>query len=398
MSDKFRVGDKIEVFVEKIVPNGLGMCFAENLTLFVPLSAKGDRLLVELKQIKGKTAFAQIVEILEGADSRVDPKCVYFGECGGCDFQHLAYEAQLEAKVEIIRDSLRRIGKIDFGEDIPVIRSPEEYGYRLRSQWHLDANKKQIGYYKRQSHQIIDAASCPILDPPLERELNALRENIAWKEFSSETAHIEAASDGTETVSTFAEEMITPTRELGFRVNGETFSFSAQTFFQSNKFLIERLAETATGDQKGMSALDLYCGVGLFSIPLAKRFNTVTGVEGNSRSIGFAEKNLELAGLKNITFRSQRVGQFLKEQTQEGNSFDYVLLDPPRSGVKQGALRAMTGLASNRITYVSCNPSTLARDLRVIIDEGFRILKITALDLFPQTHHVETVVHLSKAE
>lgn len=396
MSNKYKVGDQLEVFVEKIVPNGLGMCFAENLTLFVPHSAKGDRLRVELRQIKGKTAFAQIIDLLEGAESRREPKCEYFGTCGGCDFQHITYEAQVEAKVGMIRDSLTRIGKIDLEGEIPVIQSPEEYGYRLRSQWHLDTRKKQIGYYQRQSHEIIDARSCPILMPALETELNTIRDHITWDGFPGEAAHIEAATDGDGAISIYSEELVAPTEELRFSLGEDTFAFNAQTFFQSNKYLVGQLVEEAIGDAAGVSALDLYCGVGLFSIPLARKFESVIGVEGTERSIVFARKNLELARLKNVKFRSLRVSQFLKDAVIDGKTFDYVLLDPPRSGVKQGVLRLLTEVAKKRITYVSCNPSTLARDLRVIIDEGFKIDKITAVDLFPQTHHIETVVHLSR--
>ncbi|MCB1024318.1 MAG: class I SAM-dependent RNA methyltransferase [Acidobacteria bacterium] len=396
MSNKYKVGDTLEVFVEKIVPNGLGMCFAENLTLFVPQSAKGDRLTVELRQIKGKTAFAQIIDLIEGSPARTEPKCEYFGTCGGCDFQHISYQAQLEAKVDMIRDCLTRIGRIEFDGEIPILKSPEEYGYRLRSQWHLDTRKKQIGYFKRQSHEIIDARSCPILVPDLEAELNALRENIPWEEFSAEALHIEAATDGKGTVSIYSDELVTPTDELKIPVGGDTFAFNAQTFFQSNKYLIEQLVGEAVGGAEGKSALDLYCGVGLFSIPLAKKFESLIGVEGTERSIVFARKNLEIARLDNVKFRSLRVSQFLKDSVSQGKTFDLVLLDPPRSGVKQGVLNLLAEVASKRITYVSCNPSTLARDLRILIDSGFKIDKVTAVDLFPQTHHIETVVHLSR--
>ena len=199
--------DKIfDVTIEKIVPNGLGLAFGENLTLFVPLAVAGDRLRVRVNQTKGKIAFAEIVEVLESSENRVEPPCVYFGTCGGCDFQQMTYAAQLEAKVGILRDCLKRIGRIDFANEIPIIASPEPLNYRLRAQWHYDADTGEIGYFKRQTHQIINAKSCPILVPELENLLLTLRENLADEDFSNPHVNIEAAA-GKNGVSVYTEEI-----------------------------------------------------------------------------------------------------------------------------------------------------------------------------------------------
>ncbi len=394
MSKTYKIDETLEVRVEKIVPNGLGLCFAENLTVFVPLSVKGDKLRVKIRKLQGKTAFAKIVEILEPAEDRIKPKCIYFGTCGGCDFQQMSYETQLKSKIGILRDSLKRIGKIDYEDEIPIIASPNEYNYRLRSNWHIDSRQKKIGYFKRQSHDVIDAKSCPILVPELEATLKDLQENLEFGTLFAELINVEAASGENGEVSVYSEELVEPTYEVFYELNGEKFYFNAKSFFQSNKFLIKDLVETAIENAEGKTALDLYCGVGLFSLSMAKNFEKVHGVEANKEAIDFARKNAEHARISNTEFHDERVESFLKEN--DFDDIDFVLLDPPRSGVKRGTLEKITKLNAERITYVSCNPSTLARDLQILLEQDYKIEKITALDLFPQTHHVETIVQLKK--
>lgn len=394
MSKTYKIDETLEVRVEKIVPNGLGLCFAENLTVFVPLSVKGDKLRVKIRKLQGKTAFAKIVEILEPAEDRIKPKCIYFGTCGGCDFQQMSYETQLKSKIGILRDSLKRIGKIDYEDEIPIIASPNEYNYRLRSNWHIDSRQKKIGYFKRQSHDVIDAKSCPILVPELEATLKDLQENLEYGTLFAELINVEAASGENGEVSVYSEELVEPTYEVFHELNGEKFYFNAKSFFQSNKFLIKDLVETAIENAEGKTALDLYCGVGLFSLSMAKNFEKVHGIEANKEAIDFARKNAEHARVSNVEFHDERVKTFLSDYSFD--DVDFVLLDPPRSGVKRGTLEKITKLSAERITYVSCNPSTLARDLQILLAEDYKIEKITALDLFPQTHHVETVVQLKK--
>ncbi len=378
------------------MPNGFGLAFAENLTVFVALAAKGDRLLIKIIQTKGKTAFAEIVEILEPSPDRTEPRCPYFGRCGGCNFQQLNYAAQLEAKVAIVRDCLTRIGKINYEKDIPIIGSPRDYEYRSRAQWHLDTRKKKFGYFQRKSHEIIDVEVCPILTPELENTLKNLRGEIAWESFWSEIVEIEAANAGEE-VSVYSPEIIEPTDEIAFTAKGEKYFYDATSFFQGNPFLIEPLIETALKDAAGETALDLYCGVGLFTLPLARNFQNVTGVEGYEKAIDFAEKNIADARLSNVKFFRENVAGFLRENTENLKNLDFVLLDPPRAGTEKETIENLIKLQPKEISYVSCEPSTLARDLRILCENNYRIEQITALDLFPQTHHVETVVRLRVA-
>lgn len=393
MSNKYNIGDILDVEVKKIIPNGLGLCFAEKLTVFVPLSVVGDELKVEIRKLQGRTAFAKIVEIIKPSENRVEPKCEYFGVCGGCNFQQMSYESQLEAKLDILRDSLKRIGKIDFDEEIPIVASPKQYQYRLRSQWHLDTRKEKIGYFKRQSHEVVEAKSCPILVPKLEETLNDLRENLEYGTFFAEEINVEAAS-GKNDVSVYSEELIEPTTEIFYELDDEKYFFNARSFFQGNEYLIEELISAATENSEGNTAIDLFCGIGLFSLSLAKKFEKVIGVEANRTAVEYARKNAEHARASNTEFFPERVKHFLSKN--ESIEADQIVLDPPRSGVKRNTLENIADIDAGRITYVSCNPSTLARDLRILLDKNYEIEKITALDLFPQTHHVETVVQLKK--
>lgn len=382
--------------IEKIVPNGFGLAFAENLTVFVPLSARGDKVAVKIHQLKGKTAFAEIVEILAPSTDRTEPPCPYFGRCGGCDFQQLNYNAQLTAKAAMIRDCLSRIGKIKLEKDIYVVPSPKEFGYRARAQWHVDTRAHKIGYFQRNSHNLIDVEICPILTGEMQSTLTELRETVEWESFWSNIVEIEAASGdkGETDVSIYSAEIVEPTEEISFTAGENQYFYDATTFFQGNPFLIQELVETALNGAGGKTALDLYCGVGLFTLPLAKRFVKVIGVEGNGQAVDFARKNLANARAGNVEIHCENIGDYLTENADKLKNIDFVLLDPPRVGAEKEIIESIIKIKPAQISYVSCEPSTLARDLRVLCDNGYMIDSIIALDLFPQTHHVETVVRL----
>lgn len=388
---KYKIGEIVEVSIQKIVPNGFGLGFAEGLTVFVSLAAAGDELKVKINQLKGKIAFAEIVEIIEPSADRVEPHCKYFGRCGGCDFQHLNYEAQLAAKVGIIKDSLTRIGKINFDGEIKIIESPKQFGYRARAAWHADTRARKVGYFRRNSHNIIDIETCPILTEELQKLLTELRDTIEWESFWAEKIEIEAAN-AKEQVSIYSTEIIEPTEELAFSAHGEKYFYNAQSFFQGNPFLIEKLLEIALGDAKGSFALDLYCGVGLFTLPLARKFSKVIGIEASDKAIEFARKNIEHARLENADVFCENVGEWLAENSPQ--TVDFVLLDPPRVGTEKATIENILSIKPKQIAYVSCEPSTLARDLHVLCENDYEIESITAIDLFPQTHHIETVVRL----
>ncbi|MEO8042378.1 MAG: methyltransferase [Acidobacteriota bacterium] len=388
----YNVGDLIEVEIKKIVPRGFGLAFAPELTVFVALAVAGDTVVARITDIKGKTAFAEIEKVIVPSPQRITPPCPYVGRCGGCDFQQMTYAAQLDAKVGIIRDNLQRIGKIEYENGIAIVPSPQEFGYRLRAQWHIDASAREIGYYERDSRNLVAIEHCPILLPKLDKELQRLRDGFEWGKFAPEKGAIDAACGDGDKISLYSLEVDLGNAEISLTAAGERYAFAAKAFFQGNVFLIEALIEAAIGDASGVAALDLYSGVGLFTLPLARKFKKVTSVEDYAPAVEFARRNIENAGLANVRLVTKPVGNFLSERLS-GN-IDFALLDPPRSGTEKKTVLDLIKLRPQTVSYVSCDPSVLARDLRRFLDGGYGIESITAIDLFPQTHHIETVVRL----
>jgi 23S rRNA (uracil1939-C5)-methyltransferase len=384
----------VEVTIERILPGGAGLAHADGRTLLVALAAPGDRVRARIERVQGRgMAFASIAEILKPSTLRVEPLCPYFGRCGGCDFQQLSYEAQLGSKVEIIRDCLRRIARLDFSGEIPITASPNVWHYRSRAQWQHDSQRKQLGYFERASHRVCDVAACPVLVPSLQETLESLREQLKEGLLPEAATELQAVA-GDDGASLAPPVPGHPTREVSRRIGLDHYQFSAEGFFQINHDLLGPLIDAALNDAQGASAIDLYCGAGLFTLPLARRFTRVTGVEGNASAISYARRNLENAQLGNATFEVDRVGDWLKNNSESHAPVDFVLLDPPRAGVEDNAVNGILALKPRHISYVSCDPATLARDLKDLAAGGYRIVSIAAFDMFPQTHHVETVVHL----
>ncbi|HEY0083560.1 MAG TPA: class I SAM-dependent RNA methyltransferase [Pyrinomonadaceae bacterium] len=392
---KLRVGATVEVEIERIVPGGAGLAHADDYTFFVTLAAPGDRVRARIERVRGKVAFATVAEIVTPSPARVEPPCPYFGRCGGCDFQQLTYEAQLEAKVEIIRDCLRRIARLEAPSEISITPSPAVWRYRSRARWQHDPVRQYLGYYELASHNICDVAECPVVLPEVQDKLSQLRATLGSGEFDgAEEFQAVAGDDGVSLLPPLAED---DARERFRDLAGERYRFDADCFFQINHALLEPLLAEALGSAQGEHAFDLYCGVGLFTLPLARRFARVTAVEGNASATNFARRNLSDAGLTNASVHTARVGDWLSEHAGSHAPVDFLLLDPPRAGAEPEALAAIIALRPRRISYVSCDPATLARDLRALSDAGFALDSLRAFDMFPQTHHVETVVHLTAA-
>ena len=383
-----------EVTIEKIVPGGYGIAHAEGKTIFVSLAVEGDVAVVRVEKDKGTILFASIVELIQPSPLRVAPRCRYFGRCGGCDFQQMNYEAQLKAKREIIIDCLQRIAKLDSVNDLHIHPSPTEWNYRTRAQWHYDSQKKLFGYYEQNSRNVCDVIECPVLIPKLQETLKTLRVLNQSNELSSDVKDFHAVASSDET-SLLPEPDFSPAKNINLAIGDFNYTFSAEVFFQTNYSLLPSLIDFAIGDAKGNIALDLFCGVGLFTLPLAKKFKRVFGVEFSQKSISFARENANHAKLENISFACLSVSDWLKENIDGINGLDFVLLDPPRAGAENKTIEALTKLKPKRITYVSCDPATLARDLKKLISGGFTLEEISAFDLFPQTHHVETIAKLS---
>src|SRR5258708_3516225 len=408
----------MEVTIERILPGGLGLANAEGKTIMVALAAPGDRLRVRVDRVKGNVSFALIEEIVTPSPNRVEPACPYFGRCGGCDFQQLSYQAQLEAKVEIIRACLRRLGGIENVPDFQITSAPNVWHYRSRAQWQYDAIQQRLGYFESGSRRVCDVAECAVLAPELQQTLESLRARMqdgslpdAARDFravvGNEGVSI-APSVGSPTIREGADPALdrgtSPTvregsetvRDIARTIRGETYRLNAESFFQANADLLPQLIDAAIGETHGETAIELYCGVGLFTLPLARRFKHVVGVEGDSAAANFARDNLANAGLNNAEVANRNVSDWLEDDAVAAlqSQPDFLLLDPPRTGVESRVIAGILKLKPKHISYVSCDPATLARDLKKLIADGYHLDTIKAFDMFPQTHHVETVVHL----
>jgi 23S rRNA (uracil1939-C5)-methyltransferase len=381
----------LEVEVERILPGGVGLAHALGKTIFVSLAAPGDRVRVRVEREQGNVLFASVVEVLTPSPVRVEPPCPYFGRCGGCDFQQLTYEAQFAAKAEIIRDCLQRIARLESIPEITVHPSPDNWRYRLRATWQIDQEKQAIGYYERGSRRVCDVAECAVLLPPLQQTLERVRATD-WTEFPKDLKHLDAVGGehGVSLAPAFADVY---TSELSLTVGNEVYQYNAAAFFQINPALLGPLIDFALGDAAGDAALDLYCGVGLFTLPLSRRFKRVVGVEANAVAARFARRNLQRAGLANARVINATVADWIRAGSIAA---DFILLDPPRAGAESVVIRGILDLHPERICYVSCDPATLARDLKKLIAGGYVVDSLRAFDLFPQTHHVETVVQLKR--
>lgn len=381
------------VDVERLLPGGLGLAHEAGKTIFVSLAAPGDRVRITIDREQGNVSFASIREIVTPSPLRIEPPCPYFGRCGGCDFQQLTYEAQLISKAEIIRDCLRRIAGLKSLPDFDVQPS-KEWRYRSRAVWQLDRNEETIGYYERGSRNVCDVVDCAVLAPELQHTLERIR-RTPWQSIPPDLKHLQALT-GDNDVSVSPEFAEFRTVELALNVGEEVYTFNAEAFFQINQELLGPLMSFALRDAQGQSALDLYCGVGLFTLPLARSFKQVFGVESNSVATRFARRNVQRAGLENARIITATVSEWITTATVADGRCNFVLLDPPRAGAESAVIKGILKLEPSQISYVSCDPATLARDLKKLLAGGYEIDSLTAFDMFPQTHHVETVVRLNR--
>lgn len=306
----------------------------------------------------------------------------------------MTYEAQLNAKKEIIRDCFQRIARIEAIPDFEVQPS-KAWRYRGRAVWQVDLEKEMIGYYERGSRRVCDVADCAVLVPELQQTLEDVR-NTERSFFPSDLKHLQVVL-GEEGVSLSPAFDGFQTKEVSLRIEEEVYNFNAEAFFQINQELLSHLVDFALGDARGDSALDLYSGVGLFTLPLARRFKRVVAVESNSVAARFARRNIQQSRLENARIVTATVTQWMTSAASDGVSCDFVLLDPPRAGAESAVISGIQKLAPPRISYVSCDPATLARDLKKLLAGGYTIESLGAFDMFPQTHHVETVVLLKRA-
>jgi 23S rRNA (uracil1939-C5)-methyltransferase len=374
-----------EVRIEKWVYGGDGLARLDGRVVLAPFVLPGELARVDL----GDDVRANLIEILEPAPERVTAPCPIFTRCGGCDYQHAPYEYQLARKAEILREQLKRVGKLDHAGEIGVVSGPP-FGYRNRSQFHI-ANGR-IGYLAARSHELVPVpGECPISSPRVNQVLALLRERLTDPKFPRFVQEFEVFTNETD-VQINALEADRPLARSFYEWMGSSawidyagFRVSPRSFFQVNRFLIDPLADAALEKAEGRTALDLYAGVGLFARRMMQKFEQVTAVESGASAVRDLEVNVP-----GVRFEFARVEDYLAKLDRAP---DFVLADPPRSGLGKTVTANLARLRPPRITIVSCDPATLARDLAALKD--YKIDRVTLVDLFPQTYHLETIVDLS---
>jgi len=383
-----------DVEIDKWVYGGEGLARIDGRVVLAPFVLPGENARIELRN----GVHAELTEVLTPSSARVEPPCPLFALCGGCHYQHAPYEFQLARKLEILREQLQRVGKIKFEGEIAVISGPP-LGYRNRAQFHIAEGK--IGYVASKSHEVVPVeGDCPVASPRLNQALAAMRERLQDARFPKFVHSLELFTNETDVQVNVMEADRPVARRfydwceskvaIDYPTSFGTFRVSPQSFFQVNRFLVEKLVEAAIGEHGVATALDLYAGVGLFALPLSRRFRKVTAVEAGSSASRDCEVNAERAGLS-VAIETTRVEDYLAKLDAAP---ELVLADPPRAGLGKAVVERLAKLAPSRLVIVACDPATLARDLAGL--SGYEIESLTLVDLFPQTYHLETVAHLKR--
>jgi tRNA/tmRNA/rRNA uracil-C5-methylase (TrmA/RlmC/RlmD family) len=370
-------GEKISLTIHDLAFGGEGVGRRNDFVVFVPFVIVGETVEVEITEVKKNFARARLLRVITPSPERVEPQCRYFGACGGCQYQHLDYAAQLRMKQKQIADLFERVGKFSTGVVAPVIPCPEPYGYRnrimIRSQWNGPAKKLEIGFIRTDNKFVEDISECKIAEPALNEKITTVRANPPPK-------------GGIKVV---------------LRVQPEGWEVPRDSFFQNNFFLLPKLVETVRELLRAGGArhlIDLYCGVGFFGIEAASVVESFVGVEYDQLAIAAARKNAASRNINNGEFVAAKVEDILPQLLQKFSAEKTaVILDPPRKGCWPETLALLRQTRPAQVIYVSCHPATMARDLNILCADGvFELARLQPLDMFPQTQHVECVADLRR--
>jgi tRNA/tmRNA/rRNA uracil-C5-methylase (TrmA/RlmC/RlmD family) len=371
----FSIGQKVNITIHDIAFGGEGVARVDDFVIFVPFVALDEEVEVEITDVKKRFARAKLLRVLKPSPFRVDPLCPYFGDCGGCQYQHISYPKQLEIKHKQIVDVFQRIGGFSGELIAPVVPCPQPYAYRnrvmIRSQWDKFKQALNIGFIRADNRLVVDIEECKISEPAINQQIRHVRAHPPPKGGIKVT----------------------------LRIPPEGWEVPPHSFFQNNFFLLPKLVETVR-DRIAQSAvrflIDAYCGVGFFSIELADLVEWFVGVELDAPAVKAARKN--------AASRHRSNGEFIMGPTEEflpnilarfRPDQTAILLDPPRTGCPAAALQLLRRSRPRQVLYVSCHPATLARDLNVLCSDAvFELTRVIPLDMFPQTQHVECVADL----
>jgi 23S rRNA (uracil1939-C5)-methyltransferase len=425
--------------IEKLVYGGDGLARAEpdpsgrRQTVFIPFVLEGEQVEATIAERRRDFLRARLQQVCEPAAQRVEPACPYFYECGGCHYQHASYEEQLAIKQKILRESLSRAGGIDWQDQITVhAAEPWHYRNRTRLQVLAGDGSFSLAYFRLGTRELLPIEQCPISSPLINRAISALNAMGRAGSVLDGVREIEIFADAGDTrlmleiyfsvqpvkrtaqrfyeearssvpeISSVATFTLMPGRSTGielrpdeiagepalaYKIGEFEYRVSPGAFFQVNRHLVEKLIALVVPQNGGHSALDLFAGVGLFSLPLARRFAQVIAVEGSRASSRDLANNVPA----NVSPVHANVEKFLKTV----KTTDCVVADPPRVGLGPRICGELVRIAAPRLTYVSCDPATLARDLKILVASGYRMEQLHLVDMFPQTFHVESVAELA---
>jgi tRNA/tmRNA/rRNA uracil-C5-methylase (TrmA/RlmC/RlmD family) len=368
-------GTTVSLTITDIAFGGEGVARLNDFVVFVPFVLVGEIVEAEITEVKKNFARARLVRVAQPSPERVEPPCRYFGDCGGCQYQHIAYEAQLRIKQKQIADLFERVGKFPREVVAPLVPCPQPYGYRnrimIRSQWNKPEQKLNIGFIRADNRLVVDIDECRIAEPALNQEIQKVRAHPPPK-------------GGIKVV---------------LRIAPEGWEVPRDSFFQNNFFLLPKLVEAVREQlrQRGSRFLiDVYCGVGFFSVEMADLVEAFVGVELDQMAIKAARKNATIRGRSNGEFIIGEAEALLPTLlTRFPPDKTTVILDPPRKGCSSESLQLLRQVRPGQVIYVSCHPATLARDLNILCLEGvFELVQVIPLDMFPQTQHVECVADL----
>ena len=371
------LGDRLTLTIGDIAFGGEGVARVEDFVVFVPFVALGEAVEAEITEVKKRFARARLLRVTAPSPERVEPLCRYFGQCGGCQYQHLAYPAQLRLKHKQIGDLFQRIGRFDLGLITPVIPCPQPYAYRnrimIRSQWDKFKQGLNIGFIRADSRLVLDLEECKIAEPALNDQIHYVRAHPPPK-------------GGIKVV---------------LRIPPDGWEVPPDSFFQNNFFLLPRLVQIVRDRLREAGTrhlLDVYCGVGFFSIELGDLVESFVGVELDRLAIQAARRNAAARSRTNGEFVAGAAEELLPALLSRSTArATTVLLDPPRKGCQPETLHLLHRARPSQVIYVSCHPATMARDLNVLCAGNvFEVSKIVPLDMFPQTQHVECVADVRR--
>ena len=381
----------LTLHIESLVFGGNGLAhLPDGRVVFVAYAAPGELVEATVEREYKDYLEAVTTKVLEPSPDRVEPRCPLFGECGGCQLQHMSYEAQLRAKEAVVREQLRRIGKFDDPPVRPIVGAADPWEYRNHLRFSTGKKYGDIGFISRRGRGLLKVEHCPIADPFVNELLPKLQ-GMGAGLHQLQVRH--SASTGNFLINPELPGAPVETGQKSYteELGGRRFEVSASAFFQVNHPQAEQMARLV-GEalpKRGRLLIDGFAGVGTFAVIFADRFDRVLAIEESHSAGKDSERNLEQA--PNVEMVIGKVEDVLPEIEQRP---DAIVLDPPRPGCAPPVLAAITEFQPTTVVYVSCNPATLARDLRVLVDGGYRLDSVTPLDMFPQTGHIECVTRL----